>query len=91
MSVANVNKLLITKNIKTKILVDCSHGNSGKMFKNQPLVLESVMNQIENGETNICGLMIESHINEGAQKHDVKNGALGLIYGKSITDECINL
>jgi len=90
-SVANVNKLLITKNIKTKILVDCSHGNSGKKFKNQPLVLESVMNQIENGETNICGLMIESHINEGAQKHDVKNGALGLIYGKSITDECINL
>lgn len=90
-SVANVNKLLLSKNIKTKIMVDCSHGNSGKKFKNQPLVLESVMNQIENGETNICGLMIESHINEGAQKHHVENGKEGLIYGTSITDECINL
>lgn len=90
-SVANVNKLLKAKNISTRILIDCSHGNAGKNYRNQPLVLESVMNLIENGETNICGFMIESHIKEGAQKHKVENGANDLIYGKSITDECINL
>ena len=49
-------------------MIDCSHGNAGKNYRNQPLVLESVMNLIENGETNICGFMIESHIKEGAQK-----------------------
>jgi 3-deoxy-7-phosphoheptulonate synthase len=90
-SIANVNKLLRSKNINTRILIDCSHGNSGKNYKNQPIVLESVMNQIENGEQHICGFMIESHIYEGNQKHTVENGKQGLQYGKSITDECINI
>jgi 3-deoxy-7-phosphoheptulonate synthase len=84
------NKALKAKNIKTKIVVDCSHGNSGKSFKNQPLVIESIMSQIDNGQTNICGVMIESNILEGNQKHDVENGCHGLEYGKSITDECVN-
>lgn len=85
-----INKMLKSKNITTKIIIDCSHGNSGKSYKNQPLVVESVMSQIENGETHICGLMIESNILEGCQKHDIKNGKVGLEYGKSITDECVN-
>jgi len=90
-SMNNVNKLLIKKKIGTRVLIDCSHGNSGKNYRNQPLVLESVMNQIENGEKNIGGVMIESHLKEGAQKHCVENGKDGLEYGKSITDECINI
>ena len=49
------------------------------------------MNQIENGETNICGVMIESNIKEGAHKHSTANGKDGLEYGKSITDECVSL
>ena len=89
--ITNVNKLLKHRNISTKILVDCSHGNSGKKYKNQPLVLETVMNQIDNGETNICGFMIESHIKAGAQKHKIENGKNGLEYGKSITDECVTV
>lgn len=86
-----VNKMLKAKNIKTKVIVDCSHGNSGKSYKNQPLVVESIMNQIQHCETNICGVMIESNLVEGCQKHDVKNGRNGLKYGQSITDECVNL
>jgi 3-deoxy-7-phosphoheptulonate synthase len=89
-NIGNISKLLKDKNINTKIIIDCSHGNSGKSYKNQPLVIESVMSQIDNGETNICGVMIESNILEGSQKHDVKNGKIGLEYGKSITDECVN-
>ena len=49
------------------------------------------MSQIDNGQDNICGVMIESNILEGCQKHNVENGKLGLEYGKSITDECVNL
>jgi 3-deoxy-7-phosphoheptulonate synthase len=86
-----INKMLKIKNITTKVIIDCSHGNSGKSYKNQPLVIESIMSQINHGEQNICGVMIESNIFEGCQKHDVKNGKEGLEYGKSITDECVNL
>jgi len=89
--IKKVNKNLQSKHITTRILVDCSHGNSGKDYKNQPAVVEAVMNQIENGETNICGFMIESHLKEGSQKHSTENGKVGLEFGKSITDACVNL
>ena len=90
-NVAIVNKMMKAKNITSKMIVDCSHGNSGKSFKNQPLVVDSIIGQINNGEKNICGVMIESNILEGCQKHDVKNGKEGLEYGKSITDECVSM
>jgi 3-deoxy-7-phosphoheptulonate synthase len=86
-----INKMLKAKNIQTRLIIDCSHGNSGKSYRNQPLVIESIMTQINHGEKNICGVMIESNIIEGCQKHDIKNGKLGLVYGQSITDECVNL
>ncbi len=74
-----------------RIMVDCSHGNSNKNYKNQPLVANEIARQVSNGEESICGLMIESHINEGRQ--DVppkeKGGKSALKYGVSITDSCI--
>ena len=47
-SIKNVYSLLQRRNLSTRILIDCSHGNSGKNYKNQPLVIEDVMNQIQN-------------------------------------------
>lgn len=87
---ATLNQLA-QKGIKTKIVVDCSHGNSAKNFRNQPLVLNSLLEQIKSGTTLICGIMVESNIVEGNQKHKTSNGKQGLIYGQSVTDECINL
>jgi hypothetical protein len=46
-------------------MVDCSHGNSLKNHKNQPMVAATLAEQIEKGEDAIMGVMIESHINEG--------------------------
>ena len=70
------------------IVIDCSHGNSKKKFENQPLVAEDIAAQITAGGpgASIKGVMIESHIVEGAQK--IGNGT-GLTYGQSITDACI--
>ena len=48
--------------------------------------LMQVANQIENGDTRIVGVMIESHLVEGRQ--DVETGH-ELTYGQSITDACI--
>lgn len=74
-----------------RIMVDCSHGNSSKDHRNQPLVAACVAEQIASGENGICGLMIESNIAEGRQ--DVppqeEGGKDALKYGCSITDACI--
>ncbi|KAH9477011.1 Phospho-2-dehydro-3-deoxyheptonate aldolase, tyrosine-inhibited [Psilocybe cubensis] len=71
------------------IMVDCSHGNSSKNHRNQPLVIDNICAQLSAGERNITGVMIESHINEGRQ--DVPpEGPGALRYGVSITDACVD-
>jgi 3-deoxy-7-phosphoheptulonate synthase len=68
-------------------MVDCSHGNSLKDYRKQPLVTQSLAEQLTNGSKAITGVMIESHLVEGRQ--DAKPGQ-GLTYGQSITDACVN-
>lgn len=72
-----------------RIMVDCSHGNSSKDYRNQPKVAHAIAEQIKNGSNLVCGVMIESHINEGNQKVP-EEGKEGLKYGVSITDSCIS-
>lgn len=74
-----------------KLMIDCSHDNSKKDYKNQPTVLKSVADQISAGESAIIGVMIESNINEG--KQSMPSGSAGktaLKYGVSITDSCVS-
>ena len=70
--------------VNESIMIDASHGNSQKKFKKQISVVESISNQILNGNDNIKGVMIESHLNEGNQKISES-----LKYGQSITDACM--
>lgn len=70
------------------LMVDCSHANSRKDFRRQPLVAEDVLHQIREGNKSIIGLMLESHINEGNQSADLPREEMA--YGVSITDACIN-
>ncbi|EME39186.1 hypothetical protein DOTSEDRAFT_75059 [Dothistroma septosporum NZE10] len=88
-SIGTAKDALEKKGLRPYLMVDCSHGNSEKNHKNQPKVAHDVAEQIRNGETGICGVMIESNINEGNQKVP-KEGKAGLQYGVSITDACIN-
>ena len=95
-NVSRVQNALKAKNINTKIIIDCSHGNSNKNFRNQTTVLESILEQLHAAKTTlspspICGIMVESNIEEGNQAHTTTQGKRGLIYGKSVTDECISL
>ena len=68
------------------VMVDCSHANSMKQYERQMVVTRDVATQIAEGNTNIIGLMLESHLNPGRQ--DVVKGQ-PLQYGVSITDACI--
>ncbi|CAF9940835.1 MAG: Phospho-2-dehydro-3-deoxyheptonate aldolase amt16 [Heterodermia speciosa] len=87
-SIRNAKESLAKKGLRQRLMVDCSHGNSSKNHKNQPKVASDLADQIADGEDAIMGVMIESNINEGAQKVP-KEGKEGLKYGVSITDACI--
>lgn len=86
-TINRTHNLMIDRFNKSNIIVDCSHGNSKKKYKNQFNVIMYISQLIQNGNDNITGVMIESNLKEGNQKLE-KNKPLE--YGKSITDECIN-
>ena len=86
--VKSISSELKASNLPYKVMIDCSHGNSNKDYRKQSDVLKNVANQIKNGEKNILGVMLESHLKEGNQKlSNIKD----LEYGRSITDACINI
>ncbi|GAA5840590.1 hypothetical protein JCM11251_007621 [Rhodosporidiobolus azoricus] len=70
------------------VMVDASHANSQKDHRNQPKVIASVCDQLQSGSNGIMGVMVESNLEEGAQK--APNGREGLKRGVSITDACVD-
>jgi 3-deoxy-7-phosphoheptulonate synthase len=83
----NTYNALLDRTLIPNIMIDCSHGNSQKKFKNQIKIIEYLIDLIKNGYSKIFGIMIESNLKEGNQKLDNKNN---LEYGISITDSCIS-
>jgi 3-deoxy-7-phosphoheptulonate synthase len=73
-----------------RLMVDCSHANSSKQHRRQIDVARDIATQISGGTRCIFGVMVESHLNGGAQKFIAgKDDPSTLEYGKSITDACI--
>ncbi|PNH88966.1 3-deoxy-7-phosphoheptulonate synthase [Vibrio diazotrophicus] len=87
-SVAECEEDLAKVGLDAALMIDCSHANSRKDYRRQPLVAEDAIHQIREGNRSIIGLMIESHINEGNQSSDLP--ICDMKYGVSITDACIN-
>lgn len=87
-SIAACVDALRDAHLPQNIVVDCSHGNSGKQADRQGLVLRDVLSQIEAGQTAIRGLMLESNL-EGGHQPMQANPAL-LNPRISVTDECID-
>lgn len=83
-SVAQARETLLRQGLAARIMVDCSHANSGKNPLRQPAVLQSVISQRLAGNTCLRGVMLESHLFEGCQ---ALTGDLR--YGVSITDGCL--
>jgi 3-deoxy-7-phosphoheptulonate synthase len=67
-----------------RLVIDCSHGNSGKDHRRQPIVADDVAGQMTDGQRGISGVMLESFLVPGRQD-------LGgeLVYGQSVTDACM--
>ena len=87
-SIALCEQALEKAKLPTNIVVDCSHANSNKDHNVQPLVLDDIAHQIKDGNRSICGVMIESNINEGNQS--IPDDLSQLKYGVSVTDACIS-
>lgn len=83
-SVGLAREALARQGIAARILVDCSHANSGKDPLRQPAVLASVLDQRLAGDTSLRGVMLESHLQDGCQALSAE-----LRYGVSITDGCL--
>jgi len=79
------SQALQSAGLTTNIMVDCSHANSQKQFKQQLVVGEDIATQLAEGNTDIIGVMLESHLYEGNQNIADKP----LKYGQSVTDACI--
>lgn len=88
-SVAEALEHLGNAGLAQNLMVDFSHANSNKDFKNQPKVSTNIAGQIAGGQKGISGVMIESHLVEGNQNGSGKT-LEELTYGQSITDACIN-
>ena len=80
--------LLQSAGLKPQVMIDLSHANSSKQYARQLVVGADVAQQIANGDTRICGVMAESHLQEGRQ--DIMVGK-PLKRGVSITDACISM
>jgi 3-deoxy-7-phosphoheptulonate synthase len=79
---------LRSANAPVSIMVDCSHANSEKDPSRQPIVLDHVLAQVQKGADSIHAVMVESHLNGGAQSFPRPLDELE--YGVSITDGCID-
>ncbi|EPJ88199.1 phospho-2-dehydro-3-deoxyheptonate aldolase [Pseudomonas sp. CFII64] len=83
-SVAGIRSSLEKHALSARIMVDCSHANSGKDPLRQPHVFRDVLAQRLQGDTSLIGMMLESHLFEGCQPLSES-----LRYGVSVTDGCL--
>ncbi|MFZ9509419.1 MAG: 3-deoxy-7-phosphoheptulonate synthase [Burkholderiaceae bacterium] len=89
-SVAAACKELDAAKLPSTLMVDFSHANSSKQHEKQVDVARDIAAQISGGSRSVFGVMVESHIQAGAQKFSPgKDDPTQLEYGRSITDACI--
>jgi 3-deoxy-7-phosphoheptulonate synthase len=86
-SIGQVVATLEKAKLPPYVMVDCSHANSGKDYRNQPVAARALAAQIAGGARHLCGIMIESNLVEGRQDYVA---GLNATYGQSITDACIS-
>ena len=86
--VAEAERQLAAAGLEKAVVIDCSHGNSGKDASRQPEVLRDVIGQRASGTASIVGAMLESNLVAGSQPFPKPPASL--VYGQSITDACID-
>ena len=79
--------LIAAAGLPRRLMVDASHGNSGKDHRRQPAVVAALAEQVAAGERGLTGVMLESFLAEGKQEPGPPHT---LTYGQSVTDACMD-
>ena len=87
-SVQSALAALQKNGLPSVVMVDASHANCGKDCRKMPDTFRDIVKQRAAGNTGIIGAMLESHLVAGAQAMAESKDAL--VYGQSITDQCID-
>jgi 3-deoxy-7-phosphoheptulonate synthase len=85
--VAEAAALLEGADLPPRLMIDCSHANSGKAHERQRIAWSSVIEQRASGNRAVIGAMLESNLHEGRQ--ELGDDPAALRRGVSITDACI--
>lgn len=89
-SVSAACEALAAAGLAASLMVDCSHANSAKRHERQRAVAESLAAQVAGGSRHVFGVMIESHLEAGAQPFvPGRDDPASLRRGQSITDACL--
>ena len=86
-SIESAVEKLEAAGLPPRLIVDASHDNSGKDHERQPRVVDDIATQVADGNTSIVGVMVESFLVGGSQP---LRSPEDLVYGQSITDECMD-
>ncbi|GAA1487912.1 3-deoxy-7-phosphoheptulonate synthase [Brachybacterium sacelli] len=81
---------LTEQGLVPRLIIDASHGNSGKDHRRQAEVAAALSDQVAVDGEAIAGIMLESNLVAGAQTLDVDAGPAGLVHGQSVTDKCMD-
>ena len=89
-SVAAACEALAAAGLPQALMVDCSHANSAKRHERQLDVAADLAAQVGRGSRQVFGVMIESHLEAGAQPFvPGRDDPATLRRGQSITDACL--
>jgi 3-deoxy-7-phosphoheptulonate synthase len=70
---------------QARVVIDASHGNSGKDHVRQARVAAEIAERIGGGEQGVVGVMLESFLEAGRQEIGPD-----MVYGRSVTDACMD-
>ena len=82
-SVRAAGEALLAAGLEPHVMIDASHGNSGKDHRRQQWAARDIAHQVADGDNTIRGIMLESFLVAG--RHDQASAA----FGQSITDACL--
>ena len=84
--VAEAIALVAKAGLDPRLMIDCSHANSGKDHARQAVVAADIADQVASGSRSIFGVMLESFLVPGNQTYSADKPP---VYGQSITDACM--
>jgi 3-deoxy-7-phosphoheptulonate synthase len=84
--VASAAALLSKNGLPPRVMVDCSHANSGRDPERQPAIASELAARIASGDRSVSAVMVESNLLGGAQDYQ----AVPLVHGRSVTDACLS-